>query len=129
MQRLLTTIVAYRVRILLVLGLLAVAVFGSNAVRAYTPAQAPSAALLTNAVNDYLRATGSPLADQISVQVNATDGAFAKLTVAPNDREMYDSATAFVRRTGNRWEVLTLGTAFLPEDCAALNLPVAIPCE
>lgn len=129
MQRLINTLVTYRTRLVVAIALLAVALFGSNVVRAYTAAPAPTAAIMTNAVNTYLHENASPLADQVTVEVAATAADYARLSIVPNDPEAADLATAFARRSGDQWVVLSIGTAFLPEDCAALGLPAALPCE
>jgi|GEM_PF-5348485 len=92
-------------------------------------ASEPTEQALAAAVNAYLHAQESPLADQVAVQITARDAAVARISVIPTDETIADPATAFLRLEGEQWTVLSIGTAFAPEDCAALDLPPSFPCE
>jgi len=61
-----------------------------------------------------------------SLVVEAFDGSWAKIIFAPTHRERYDPATMYVAGTQSGWQVVTLGTAFLPEDYEKLGIPPSI---
>lgn len=138
MRRLLTSALVFRVRTLLIIGLLAVAGLGFGVVRAQvdTPVvqtqaqpEGPSSELITTAVNTFLRDLESPLADQVAVQITAHDGNFVQFSATPNDLDAADVVTGYAELKNGAWTVLNLGTAFAPEDCAALGVPAALPCQ
>lgn len=127
MQFVLSPIALRPARLILAAGLLGVAVLGgSSAARATATASDDQA--LTGAVTTFLNESESPLADQITVDVIERDGAYARVLVTPHDPDAADQATAFLREENGAWTLVSLGTAFLPDDCAALGIPATMTC-
>lgn len=116
------------VTLILAVGLL-IGAFTLGRVAAATLADAPADQALAPAISAYLRDQASPLADQVTVQITDRAGAFVRGTVLPADQTTYDSATVFAKRNGDTWTILSIGTAFLPEDCTALEIPATLPCH
>jgi hypothetical protein len=112
-------------RLLLAAGLLGIVVLGGSSAASATPGDDQE---LTTAINTFLHESESPLADRVSVEVSERDGDFARVTVTPNNPDAADQATAFLRHENGAWTLVSLGTAFLPEDCAALGIPATVGC-
>lgn len=113
-------------RFLVAAGVLGLAALGGSAVA--VNADEAGDQQISVAVTDYLRAERSPLAEQTTVVVTDRDGAYARLLLTPAATIEADPAIAFAQEVNGQWTVLSLGTAFTPEDCAALNIPAALPC-
>lgn len=59
----------------------------------------------------------------VTVDVEAVDGDFARAHVTPPDTNATDPAWVFLKRENGTWHGLTIGTAFAPDDYQQLGIP------
>lgn len=83
-------------------------------------AENPSAAII-KATMSYLQKESPGVV--ATVKVDKVDGDYARVVVAAKNT---DTALAFLKRKGNEWTVLTLGTGFAPEDYKQLGIPASL---
>jgi hypothetical protein len=76
-------------------------------------------AALEQAIRDYVRAN-SAVKDAIRVSNVSYEGAFAQATIAA---PQIDDATVFMKKVGQKWTGIFLGTGMGPGDCASMGFP------
>lgn len=60
-----------------------------------------------------------------SVVVEEVDGPFARVSVSSLSGKA-DKSTAFLKFDQGAWNVLSIGTAFFPEDLTSLGIPASL---
>ena len=61
-----------------------------------------------------------------TLTVDAFDGSWARLSFTPTEMERYEPTMLFFAGTQSGWQFVTAGTAFTPEDYAALGIPESV---
>jgi len=63
---------------------------------------------------------------KISATVEKREGDFARVKVSPKDAAAADPAWVFLKKTNGKWNGLTLGTAFSPDDYQQFGIPKSL---
>jgi hypothetical protein len=78
---------------------------------------------IRRAARDYVRRETQ--IQEVEVEIEAVSEGWARLRVSPAEAET-DPATLYLRRAGDRWIGVAIGTAFAPEDLDTLGVPQAV---
>ena len=79
---------------------------------------------LTIAVRKYVAAHS--VVSGFRIRIEKVDGNYARVKVTPNQAGQTDAAWVFLKREKGVWRVLTMGTAFSPDDYNALHIPLSV---
>ena len=95
------------------------------AVLLFTPSgqAADDTAAIIQATKDYVKKEADVSDARVTVQVVA-DG-YARVMVEGTS----DPATAYLKEKKGKWKVLSLGTAFSPEDLTEMGIPASVRGE
>ncbi|HVF70164.1 MAG TPA: hypothetical protein VM940_01025 [Chthoniobacterales bacterium] len=63
---------------------------------------------------------------KIALTVEAVDGDFARVRMAPEESGKGDPAWIFLKKNDGKWTGLTLGSSFTTEDYQQLGIPNAL---
>lgn len=78
---------------------------------------------MLDAVNAYLKTQDSPMAGKVTVTLDSNEGDTYRILVIPNDPQEADLADGYLRKKGNAFEVLGLGTDFDAQFYADKKIP------
>lgn len=63
---------------------------------------------------------------QVELKVAEVEDDYARVTVTPANPEAADEAIMFLRKNKGRWEGITLGNGFTPDDYEHFGIPEGI---
>lgn len=63
---------------------------------------------------------------KVDVTIEQVEDDFARVKVAPENKEATDPAWVFLKKKDGKWTGLTLGTSFTTEDYQQLGIPNAL---
>lgn len=81
------------------------------------------------AIQAWLEANVPSLANAATIEVDATDGDFARARITPNEGIAIDPSVAYLQRVDGLWTVLTIGTAFGPDFYKSYSIPPSLHLE